>query len=287
MSSIALKNTLEHVVRTTDQIGRLQKDPVRVVRRYAHAGDQELVALLAACLAFGNVTVVLRKLDDALARLGTSPTQIAEHRRSMHRQLEGWSHRLYRGAEVAALLYGARCLQKEYGSLGQALAVCVASTTTWRDALSRWVQLLRHRAGISSCTASQAERHLLPDPAGDGACKRLHLFLRWMIRPDDGVDVGLWTHLFPTDVLCMPVDTHILRLSRNLGFTKRSTATWPTVVDITQRLARLDPRDPIRYDFALCHLGMARNCPSRADTRQCAGCGIQGHCIHWKHTPTR
>jgi uncharacterized protein (TIGR02757 family) len=109
------------------------------------------------------------------------------------------------------------------------------------------------------------------------------LLLRWMVRPNDGVDVGDWP--LSTSLLLVPVDTHIHKLSRNLGFTKRSTVSWKTAEEITQALRRYDPVDPTKYDFALCHLGMIQRCPSRRDPVRCEGCGIRSVCRHWARPP--
>jgi uncharacterized protein (TIGR02757 family) len=98
-------------------------------------------------------------------------------------------------------------------------------------------------------------RWLLPVPSGGSACKRSCLFLRWMVRPDDGVDCGLWTRVSPSR-LVLPLDTHLVRVARALGWTKRKTPGWPMALEVTERLRRLDPADPTRFDFALCRLGI-------------------------------
>jgi uncharacterized protein (TIGR02757 family) len=100
-----------------------------------------------------------------------------------------------------------------------------------------------------------------------------------MVRPADGVDLGLWP-VSPSDLL-IPVDTHIHRISRNLGLTDRRAASWATAEEITANLRRLDPRDPVKYDFALCHLGVSRQCPSRSEQDKCARCVLQDVCSVW------
>jgi endonuclease III len=103
-----------------------------------------------------------------------------------------------------------------------------------------------------------------------------------MVRPADGVDLGLWAKVgVPTSVLLCPVDTHIHKLSLNLGLTRRRDLSWATAEEITKGLARLDPDDPVKYDFSLCHLGMLQRCPSRRDPARCEGCGVMPVCRHW------
>jgi uncharacterized protein (TIGR02757 family) len=111
------------------------------------------------------------------------------------------------------------------------------------------------------------------------------LLLRWMSRPADGVDLGLWD--VPTSRLLVPVDVHIHKLSRNLGFTRRKNVSWRAAEEITQALRAFDPEDPVKYDFSLCHLGMLQRCPSRRDPVRCEGCGIQAVCVHWQRRGSR
>jgi uncharacterized protein (TIGR02757 family) len=106
------------------------------------------------------------------------------------------------------------------------------------------------------------------------------LLLRWMVREADGVDLGLWADLGASR-LVMPTDVHVHKLARNIGFTKRAQADWQTATEITAALSKLDPRDPTKYDFALCHLGMVQRCPSRRDPPRCEGCGVKPICRHW------
>jgi uncharacterized protein (TIGR02757 family) len=100
-----------------------------------------------------------------------------------------------------------------------------------------------------------------------------------MVRPADGIDLGMW-RVSPARLL-VPVDVHIHRLARNLGFTRRSSPSWKTTEEITRALARFDAADPVSYDFALCHMGMLQRCPSRRDASLCEGCGVKPVCIHW------
>jgi uncharacterized protein (TIGR02757 family) len=121
-------------------------------------------------------------------------------------------------------------------------------------------------------------RAFFPDPRRGGACKRANLFLRWMVRPDDGVDLGQWGPVRP-DQLVVPLDTHVSRISRNLGLTRRRTVDWRMASEVTDALRALDARDPVRYDFALSRLGILDACPRRVDPVRCAACLLVPACV--------
>jgi uncharacterized protein (TIGR02757 family) len=127
---------------------------------------------------------------------------------------------------------------------------------------------------------SRGYRHLFPLPSAGGPCKRLHLFLRWMVRRE-APDLGLWTSVSPARLL-MPIDTHVENMSRALGLTRRRSRTWLMAEEITARLSALDPVDPVKYDFALCHTRMAGDCRDRRDPIVCPPCGLRSVCRHWK-----
>jgi uncharacterized protein (TIGR02757 family) len=277
--------TLEDVRLRCDVEARLAKDPVSVLHRYADAADQELVGLVASSVAFGNVKTIRAKLDDALARLGPHPARTADDAERTHAAMKGWVHRVFRGEDIARLAVGGRRVQRDAGTLGHAFArELEGASGDLREALARWTALIKDRGGLARAARTSKRRgpaHLLPDPRGSSGSKRLLLLLRWMVRPADGVDLGLWTGLVDPSVLLCPVDTHIHKLGRNLGFTKRGDLSWKTTQEIGAALARFDPQDPVKYDFALCHLGMLQRCPSRRDEKRCEGCGVKPVCRHW------
>jgi uncharacterized protein (TIGR02757 family) len=279
VASVSIKSILDDVRARCDVAARLAADPVGVVHRYDDPLDQELVGLVAACIAFGNVKTIRAKLDDALERIGPSPTKAADKPQRLFALLDGWVHRVFRGEDIARLLIGARRVQKKSGSLGARFAMELEAKKTMRDALAAWCDAIRDGGALRSKTR-RGPSHLLPDPRGPSASKRLFLYLRWMIRPADGVDLGLWD--VPTSRLLVPVDTHIHKLSRNLGFTARNDLSWKTAEEITEKLARFDANDPVKYDFSLCHMGMLQRCPSRRDEKRCEGCGVKPVCRHWR-----
>jgi len=258
---------------------RRESDPVAFVHRYESVADQEIVALIASSLAFGNVKALRAKIADALARLGPEVARAGDDPRAVRACLRGWRHRLYRAADLAELVIGARRVQRERGSLGEALAAELARTGDLRAALGAWVRAIRRAGGLDKRPDDRGAAHILADPEKGSAAKRLMLLLRWMVRPADGVDLGLWP--LPASALLIPVDVHIHKLGYNIGLTDRKGATWKTAEEITAALRRFDPADPVKYDFALCHLGMLQRCPSRRDAARCEGCGVKPVCRHW------
>jgi len=296
---VRLRTVLDEVRRTCRVDDRLALDPVGVIHRYARPLDQELVALMASAVAFGNVKALRAKLEDALRRLGPDVAAVADDEKEVMARLSGWKHRVYRAEDLGRLLVGARRVQRASGSLGARFARDLAQAGDLRGALTAFTSAVREAGGFgrdgtnrdpSARPASRGDRpqarsrgaaHILADPSGASACKRLLLFLRWMVRGADGIDLGLWD--VPASVLLVPVDTHIHKLSRNLGFTRRKNLSWKTAEEITDALRAFDRADPTKYDFALCHLGMLQRCPSRRDAARCEGCGVRPVCRHWRH----
>jgi uncharacterized protein (TIGR02757 family) len=264
---------LDEVRSRCDTKARLEKDPVAVVHRYSDPLEQELVGLLASAVAFGNAKAFRVKLEQALERLGPELLRVADDAREVQARLSGWRHRMVTGDDLARLLVGARNVQRAHGTLGAFFAETLREEGNLRGALTTFTRAIRLSGRLG------ASVHVLADPAKASGCKRLMLYLRWMIRPADGVDLGLWP--VPASALLIPLDTHVHKLGKNLGLTRRGDASWRTAEEITHALRRFDPRDPVKYDFALCHLGMLQRCPSRRDRARCAGCAVASVCRHW------
>jgi uncharacterized protein (TIGR02757 family) len=303
---VLVKRALEGVRANVDVEARRASDPVGFVHRYEGREDRELVALASASCAFGNVKTICAKLADLLTRVGPSPSRAADDPRDLRERLAGWKHRLFLGQDVAKLLVGARRVQRKAGSLGAAFEQELvkadrgggAPDAAFREALAIFCDRVRvagglPRSGENDASGRRGPSHLLANPRAGSGAKRLLLFLRWMVRPADGIDLGLWS--VPPERLVVPVDVHIHKLSRNLGLTTRTDLSWRTAVEITEGLARFDRADPTRYDFSLCHMGMLQRCPSRRDPLRCEGCGVKPVCVHWDerkgrvapHTPKK
>ena len=280
-----LRPALEDLLASTDAQARVRGDPVELPHRYSDPRDVEITALLCAALAYGRVDLFKPRLAALLDALGPSPAAVAESStaRQLLQRAKGFSYRMTDARDVACLLYGAGRILRAHGSLGACFTTHYRSSKSVRAALGAFVDELC-APDFTPITGQRAPtrrlKHLLPHPDRGSACKRLNLFLRWMVRGPDGVDFGLWSEV-PASELVVPLDTHVHRIGRFIGLTRREDLSWKTAEDVTKRLRLLDARDPVRYDFALSHLGISGACASRKDARRCAGCPLKPICKYW------
>lgn len=267
---------------------RIQHDPLRFAHRYADPRDAELSGLIAALYAFGRVDLFLPVLDrlfDVMDAHGGPRRFIDGFDATQAPLLRGITYRWTRPADLAVFLGALRrvlaelgCLELAFGPPGPPLrdrltlaidrlrAACVASAAELGAPVERFSQL------------PQGVRYLLPDPSDGSACKRWNLYLRWMVRPThERVDLALWSTIRPAE-LVMPLDVHVGRLSRFLGLTSRTDASWRTAEEITASLRRFDPVDPVRFDFALAHHGISGACLGFKQEETCATCAIRTVC---------
>jgi uncharacterized protein (TIGR02757 family) len=225
-------------------------DPLEFLYGYDDPLDREVVGLVAASLAYGRVRQILTSVGRALDALGPSPSRYVKgtSAKRMGSAFEGFKHRFTTGDELARLLASVGEVQRAHGSLGARFAELVEpGDETVAPALERFVNELR---GDVWCAASS----VLPAPEKGSACKRLHLFLRWMVRRDE-VDPGGWDSVSPS-MLVVPLDTHMHRISRVFGFTGRAQADLKTALEVTAAFREFSPSDPVKYDFSVTRLGI-------------------------------
>ncbi len=277
-----LGRALEEVRQRCDAAARRRVDPVGFVHDYRGALQQELAGLVASSCAFGNVTTILGKLAEFRERTGPDLVAAGEDFAELRRALAGFRHRLYQGDDLARLVYGARFVQRRHGSLGDAFR-SRSPEVDLASALGGIVDEIREAGQFPANDGRRGPAHLLSDPRRGSASKRLLLFLRWMVRPADGVDLGLWP--VPPSVLRVPVDVHIHKLASNLGLTRSAAPSWTVSEEITSVFRLFDADDPVKYDFALCHLGMSTACRSRFLEEVCGTCSIQNVCRHGTRKP--
>ncbi|MBI4268803.1 MAG: TIGR02757 family protein [Candidatus Rokubacteria bacterium] len=283
---VTLRRPLEQLYREFDYAGRVGLDAIRFPLRYAEPRDRELVGLLTACLAYGRVDLFGRQLEGVLAAMGPSPTAFVagfDLRRDAP-ALAGFRYRFNRPPDLVAFCVAAREVLARWGTLEKCfVAGDPADGGPIGPALERFARAFLDadlREVFPRGRLSRGYRHLFPLPSARGPCKRLHLFLRWMVRREPP-DFGLWTSVSPARLL-IPVDTHVENMSRAIGLTRRRSRTWRMAEEITAALARVDPADPVKFDFALCHKRMSGECRDRRDASICAPCGLKDVCRHWR-----
>lgn len=243
-----LSELLEKIYLKYNRWEYIHPDPLEFLWRYNSTEDREIVGLIASGLAYGKVAQILKSTEIVLYVLGPAPSGFLREIsvNELVKVLAGFKHRFTTAFEMAVLLKSASTLQKKWGLLGNMLRAFL-SEDDYYNALDRFVVSILMRAGIEKCS-------LLPRPSLGSACKRLHLFMRWMIRRDE-VDPGGWEGI-PPSVLIVPLDVHMFRAVRSLGFTDRKTATVKTAFEATEGFRKINPEDPVKYDFGLTRMGI-------------------------------
>jgi uncharacterized protein (TIGR02757 family) len=260
-------------------------DPVRHVRRFDNPRDREVVGLITSALSYGNVKIILASVERALSFLGAHPAETLAvfNPQTDIKRLRGFYHRFNTGRDLGVFFWMIRRVLEDFGSIENAfLSGLSTEASDTGDAIDHFTSLMLgfgHERFYSKAELARraAVRFFLPTPKDGSACKRMNLYLRWMVRLEDGVDCGVWAGVSPKR-LVIPLDTHIARISSYIGLTDRKSSGWAMALDITRRLRELDSDDPLRYDFALCHLGIAGDCPRKRDPLKCTKCPILPVC---------
>ena len=255
-------------------------DPIMFLGRYALPEDLEVVGWIASAFAYGRVETIQANVERNRAELGPRPAsaldRIGDFSEFARDSLAGFRHRFHSALDAALLLFVISRARAESSSVRAFFEAEYREED--RDVgalLSRVVGKIRrldYRSllGRRDLPPSSPARFFFPDPAEGSACKRWNLYLRWMVRRDR-LDLGLWTAI-PASRLVIPTDTHIHLVARRLELTRRRSADWPAAREITDRLARFDPEDPVRYDYALCRIGILGVCQSDLRRSRCEEC---------------
>ena len=251
-----LKEKLEYHYKAFDR-SSIAPDPLQFLHMFSDRKDIELIGFMASVFAYGNVKQILNTLNEILRISKREPYSYimnfcAEEEITL-------KHRFYTSNDIKMLFLLLKKIYKHYGSIEKAfMDNYTASDDNIGKTLSGFTAFMLSIAesltGIGKI--SQGIKFMFPDPLSGSACKRLNLFLRWMVRKDE-LDFGLWKGI-RANQLVIPVDTHIARISRELNLTSRTNISWKMAEEITENLKRYDPVDPVKYDFALCHIGMRK-----------------------------
>jgi uncharacterized protein (TIGR02757 family) len=250
-------------------------DPVAFPRRYPDRNDAEAAAFVAATFAFGGVLQIRNFLSRLFDALPPSPHAALTAAKPVgRRSVEGLSHRFISSDGAHRFLRCVRSAYLEHGSLERFyLAGRGADPPDLRRDLARFLAGFRELWGS---TLPRQRDFLFPRPERGSACKRHNMFLRWMVRGPDGVDLGLWTALSPRDLI-VPLDTHMVRLGGWLGLTRRKTPGWRMAEEITDALREVCPEDPVKFDYPLTRLGILRIC-TRPRQGVCDECPVASLC---------
>jgi len=256
-----LKERLDALYRQYDH-RFVDPDPLQFVRAQEEDDDREVVGMVASALAFGNVATIKKSIATVLEVLGPRPAQAVRRLDPSEtaRRLSGFKHRWSDGRDVACLLFLLRQMLESHGTVEGFFAAGLAKEAEdvgpSLASFSARALALDH-GGLyrgRRLPALAGVRYFFPSPADGSACKRLNLYLRWMVRKD-GVDLGIWRAVSPA-ALVMPLDAHIYAIARRVRLTRYKSPGWRMALDITRRLRRFDPRDPVKYDFAFHRMGL-------------------------------
>jgi uncharacterized protein (TIGR02757 family) len=263
----------------------LADDPISVVRPLATDRRRaEIAGLIGATLAIGNTTAIRGAIGRVVDLLGGDVAGLVDPRSAERRteRLRGFRHRWIRGDQIAYL--------------GAVLTEYYARSATLEDLFLEGIGRTGFSGGVDALARGLRGEgrsrllgrppagyvRLFPSPYDSGAspCKRLTLFVRWMVR-DRYPDLGVWDRV-PTGELRMPLDQHVHWIAYHLGLTGRRSRSWAAVEEVTERLRRIDPLDPTRFDFVLCHTGISGDCPKERDLAVCGPCSVRPDCLLWR-----
>ncbi len=245
------RKKLEDIYKKYNHRRFVHPDPLEFLYNYPSERDREVVGFIASSLAYGRVEQILRSVSFVLDKMGKCPYEYifrCEYKQLMD-VFEGFCHRFTKGEELSRLLFGLKALLRKYGTIRECFSSKFRQANSMPEALDLFVHEIYSQMG-----SHNSKKTLIPDPSKGSACKRLNLYLRWMVRRDS-VDPGTWDDI-PRSSLIIPLDTHMHRICRLMGFTERGSTGIRTALEITHNFSRISPDDPVKYDFALTRIGI-------------------------------
>jgi uncharacterized protein (TIGR02757 family) len=277
---VLIREPLDGLYRTFDHVDSAS-DPVHIVRRFRSNEDREVVGFCAAALAFGRVASVLQSIESLLTVMGPAPAAFVRGFRPDRdaAALRPLVHRWIRGVDLAALILILQRMLRESGSIESFFVAGddpqAPDVAPPLDAFSARAMQTDLRPAYGRMPERPGVCYFFPRPSAGSACKRLNLFLRWMVRKDS-IDLGVWSRV-PPSRLVVPLDTHVIRVGRCLRLTRYVSPGWKMAAEITASLRAIDPVDPVRYDFSLCHIGMMNAC-GYGRAQKDSQCPLRGIC---------
>ncbi|MBL7714887.1 MAG: TIGR02757 family protein [Bdellovibrionales bacterium] len=288
-----LKNFLDPLFSRYHRREYLVSDPLEFVHQFTDPWDQEVVAILAALLAYGNVRQIRASVQDALSRMSEVSQSPQDYVRRVNESrvqdaMRGWVHRFNTGDDLILLFQLIHQSWQKWGSVGAHLISHHSESAQNIEAalnglMGDWVQ------GLPQSASTGSVRYFLTAPKDGSCCKRWCMLLRWMVRKDE-LDLGLWgtgsglEKTFPqgrfvhSHQLVIPLDTHTGRISQYIGLTERKSLGWAAALEVTQALKKANADDPVRYDFALSRLGILSLCQKKFRAEICEKCDLLPSC---------
>jgi len=256
--SQSLKSVLEEIYARYHKPRYMQLDPLEFVRNFTGARNREIAGLAASSLAYGKVEIIRENIQRIFSITGKDLVDFTRSTTFLRKNklFSGFKHRFNSGADIALLF---DCVRKAYernGSLESLFCEGMhPNASNIRESLNEFVKKMHQWRRTMDKSDSPSFAYLFPLPQRGSACKRLNMYLRWMVRPSDGIDLGIWKKV-KASKLVIPVDTHVAAIAQRLGLTRRKTADWAMAEEITSMLQKINPSDPVKYDFSLCRYGM-------------------------------
>ncbi|MGE5354587.1 MAG: TIGR02757 family protein [Acidobacteriota bacterium] len=253
-----LKKKLDYHYRFFDR-RQISPDPLEFLHRYSDPNDIEAIGIISSVFAYGRVEQIISTLNRLCVIMKEKPYDfIVNFNYEKDASLfSGIKHRFYTSEDIALFFFILHRAYTAYSSLKELfLLYYFEMDKNLKESMSFFSRNLLSLSGFMKEEISPGLGFMFPDPMTGSACKRMNLFLRWMVRHDE-LDFGLWPEI-PKNKLLIPVDTHVARICRQLGLTKRQNVSWLMAEEITDNLKKFDPVDPVKYDFAICHIGMRK-----------------------------
>ena len=246
-----LKDFLDHKVALYNRPGFILNDPISIPRRFTKKQDIEISGLFAAILAWGQRITIIKKCDELLNRMDRTPYDfVLHHGPADLKRLVGFKHRTFNTTDLLYFIAFLRSWYAHHDSLEELFMVAREEVTVEKGLINFHNQFF----GLPDYPA-RTRKHIAT-PERRSACKRINMYLRWMVRQDSqGVDFGIWKNISARQLVC-PVDLHVERVARKLKLIKGKAMNWQTALDLTAQLREFDPADPVKYDFALFGLGI-------------------------------
>ncbi|GJQ61778.1 MAG: TIGR02757 family protein [Melioribacteraceae bacterium] len=254
---MGLKHKLDYHYRFFNA-SQISPDPLEFPHRFRDKNDIEVSAFISSIFAFGNIKQIITILEKVHSIMGESPYKfVMEYDNEKQGHLfDGVIHRFFTSDDIRALFRALNKIYVNYGSLKYFfLLYHFPKDKNLKDAIAFFSKNLTEFA-VEDYKLTGGLKFMFPNPFKSSACKRMNLFLRWVVRNDE-LDFGLWKEI-PPSKLVIPVDTHVAKICKELGLTTKKNLTWGMAEEITENLKEFDADDPIKYDFAICHIGMRK-----------------------------